>query len=386
MVNDHLEAIKGIFNFVSNRRDLSISYIKELHACITQHQRTFIAMNQFGREIEIDLLHGTRKQLPNNPIRPDGTLHIYCPPEHVQMEMENLLAWHKKHNNNNIPPEVSAAWLHHRFSQIHPFQDGNGRVARALASLVFLRAQWFPLIVRRDDRELYIRALESADQDDLNPLIDGFCKMQKRAFVNALGLSREVLKNTEGITEIIDSAHEAILARRQERHIALRKVYEFSKNLEMSAFERLNEIKTMLDKKFKDLSGTLNVFIVSADNDDHNSYYFHYQIVEVAKEFDYFANTKDYHSWIRICIVMDTETNIFLSFHTLGSEFRGILACAGMTFGRDPESDRFEKAYPLGSEPFQFNYRDHEKELKVRFDQWLNEIIKEGLNLWRLTV
>ena len=371
---------------MSNRRDLSISYIKELHACITQHQRTFIAMNQFGREIEIELLHGTWKQLPNNPIRPDGTLHIYCPPEHVQMEMENLLAWHKKHNNNNIPPEVSAAWLHHRFSQIHPFQDGNGRVARALASLVFLRAQWFPLIVRRDDRELYIQALEFADQGDLNPLIDGFRKMQKRAFVNALGLSREVLKNSAGITEIIDSAHEAILARRQERHNALRKVYDFSKNLEMSAFERLNEIKTMLDKKFKDLSGTLNVFIVSADNDDHNSYYFHYQIVEVAKEFDYFANTKDYHSWIRICIVMDTETNIFLSFHTLGSEFRGILACAGMTFGRSPESDRFEKAYPLGSEPFQFNYRDHEKELKVRFDQWLNEIIKEGLNLWRLTV
>ena len=33
--------------------------------------------------------------------------------------------------------EIEATWLHHRFTQIHPFQDGNGRVARALASLVF---------------------------------------------------------------------------------------------------------------------------------------------------------------------------------------------------------------------------------------------------------
>ncbi len=386
MVNDHHEAIEGIFDFVSNRRDLSISYIKELHACITQHQRTVTAIDKFGNEIEIELLHGTWKQLLNNPTRPDGKLHTYCPPEHVQMEMENLIACHKKHEDNNVPPEVSAAWLHHRFTQIHPFQDGNGSVARALASLVFLRAQWFPLLVRRDDREVYIRALESADKGDLKPLIDTFCKMQKRAFVNALGLSREVLKDAAGIAEIIDSARDAILERRREHHIALRKVYEFSKNLEKFALERLNEIKEMLDEKFEDLSGTLNVFVVKADNDDRHSCYFRHEIVKVAKEFDYFANTKDYGSWIRMGIKTDTETNIFLSFHTLGYKFNGILVCAGMTFGRDPDSDRSEKAYPLGSEPFQFNYRDHEEALKVRFDQWLDEIIKQGLNKWRLTV
>ena len=43
-------------------------------------------------------------------------------------------------------PEVEAAWLHHRFGQIHPFQDGNGRVARALATMIFLRAGFVPLV------------------------------------------------------------------------------------------------------------------------------------------------------------------------------------------------------------------------------------------------
>lgn len=51
-----------------------------------------------------------------------------------------------------VSPEVEAAWLHHRFTQIHPFQDGNGRIARLLASLVFIKAGWFPLVVTRDDR------------------------------------------------------------------------------------------------------------------------------------------------------------------------------------------------------------------------------------------
>jgi Fic family protein len=46
---------------------------------------------------------------------------------------------------------VQAAWLHHRFTQIHPFADGNGQVARAIASLVFIEAGWFPLILKRDE-------------------------------------------------------------------------------------------------------------------------------------------------------------------------------------------------------------------------------------------
>ena len=57
-----------------------------------------------------------------------------------------------------------AAWVRHRFTQIHPFQDGNGRVARLLATLVFSRAEWLPLVVRRDDRVRYLDALEAADK------------------------------------------------------------------------------------------------------------------------------------------------------------------------------------------------------------------------------
>jgi len=47
--------------------------------------------------------------------------------------MERLLELHQSHMS--VPPEVSAAWLHHRFTQIHPFQDGNGRIARAIADM-----------------------------------------------------------------------------------------------------------------------------------------------------------------------------------------------------------------------------------------------------------
>ncbi len=87
-------------------------------------------------------------------MRPDGLIHEYCPPEQVTSEMDRLIELHREHQIGEIPPEVEAAWLHHRFTQIHPFQDGNGRIARCLASLVFIQAKWFPLVLTRGDRLL----------------------------------------------------------------------------------------------------------------------------------------------------------------------------------------------------------------------------------------
>ena len=104
--------------------------------------------------------------------------------------MERLVGLHASHEGLGVPPEIEAAWLHHRFTQIHPFQDGNGRVARALASLVFLRAGWFPLVIvgSGEDRNAYIRALEAADAGDLAPVVELFASVQRREFRKALSI------------------------------------------------------------------------------------------------------------------------------------------------------------------------------------------------------
>ncbi len=169
MIEDHQQAVEGVFDFVKGNRTLSTGYVKELHALMTRHQETVEGVDAFGRETRVPLRRGDYKLRPNNPMRPDGTVHHYCPPEHVASEMDRLIAMHLGHQNQGIAPEVEAAWLHHRFTQIHPFQDGNGRIARALATLVFVREGWFPLVVRDRDRARYIDALEAADAGNLVP-------------------------------------------------------------------------------------------------------------------------------------------------------------------------------------------------------------------------
>ena len=141
IIRDHEKAMEGIFAFVKGDRTLSTSYVKELHAQLTRNQETATAIDGRGMVVEIPLLRGAYKKRPNNPTRGNGTIHEYCPPEHVDSEMEHLIAMHLAHAD--VVSEVEAAWIHHRFTQIHPFQDGNGRVARCLATLVFLKPNVF---------------------------------------------------------------------------------------------------------------------------------------------------------------------------------------------------------------------------------------------------
>ena len=187
VLEDHQDALEGVRAFVEGDRALSTSYLKELHQLLTRHQDTVAAIDPIGRRVEATLLRGEWKHQPNNPTRRNGAVHEYCPPEHVAAEMDRLIAMHRTHADADVAAEVEAAWLHHRFTQIHPFQDGNGRIARPIASLVLLRARWFPLVVDRDIRREYIGALERTDEGDLGPLARLFADIQVRAAHRAMG-------------------------------------------------------------------------------------------------------------------------------------------------------------------------------------------------------
>jgi Fic family protein len=65
---------------------------------------------------------------------------------------------------------TDAAWMHHRFERIHPFEDGNGRAGRLLLNLFLLKKGWPPLHVLPGDRRRYLDALEAGNKGDLGPL------------------------------------------------------------------------------------------------------------------------------------------------------------------------------------------------------------------------
>ncbi len=163
MIKDQHAAIEGLYQFISGDRPLGTSYIKELHRTLTEHQMTYEARDTLGNQVLRRLPKGEWKMFPNNVVGPEDFRFEFCPPEHVASEMDSLLKMHDEHVRWGVPCYVEAAWLHHRFTLIHPFTDENGRVARCLATLVFLKEEWFPLVVTRSDRDEYIKALRQAD-------------------------------------------------------------------------------------------------------------------------------------------------------------------------------------------------------------------------------
>ena len=226
IVHDQQDALDGLFAFIAQRRNLSTAYIKELHAALTRHQLTVQGIDRYGGEHKIELLRGAYKKWPNNPTRTrDALMHEYCPPEHVAAEMDRLIAMHLAHTEMNVPPEVEAAWLHHRFTQIHPFQDGNGRMARILASLVFLRDYCFPLVIHRDLRDRYITACEEADLGDLYTMVRLFSEVQKKMFVRVLSISEDVLHGREPLQQEIAAIRDRLHAKEKKTEQIKRTVF-----------------------------------------------------------------------------------------------------------------------------------------------------------------
>ncbi|MDE2789208.1 MAG: Fic family protein [Paracoccaceae bacterium] len=175
---DQEAALEMVFATVKNERPMSNHVIKEWHALMTRHQETAAGIDPFGNRKQIPLRRGDYKVRPNNPRRPDGVVHEYCPPEQVQSEMDRFLEFHRGHED--LAPEVEAAWLHHEFVRIHPFQDGNGRVSRLLMAYPYIKAGEFPPVIHADDKPAYLAALQLADKGNF------------RAFVDYLGIRGEL--------------------------------------------------------------------------------------------------------------------------------------------------------------------------------------------------
>lgn len=387
LIKDQESAIEGLFDFVGGQRTLSTSYIKQLHQLLTQNQDSTEALvPSTGQIIRVNFLRGDWKRMPNNPMRPDGSIHEYCPPEQVASEMDKLIDLHIQHKKIAVSPEIEAAWLHHRFTEIHPFQDGNGRVARCLASLVFIQSGWFPLVLTRDDRAVYIDALEHADRGDLFHLIDLFSRSQKQAFIRSLSLSEQVLSEARR-TQVIISSIADKLKKNQIASIQQRQesVEIFATHLFDIAANRLQELATEIRVSVQNLVNGTQVFAVSSPIGDERAYYHRYQVTETAKQLDYFANLRNYHSWVQLVINIERPTIILLSFHVLGREYNGLLACSACAYHKD-DTDEGERnisdIQALSNSPFHFSYADEQNNLEIRFKQWLENILITGLEYW----
>ena len=391
LITDHLDIVEGLFGYVKGEEPLSEYFIRGLQAQFTAHQDYTEAMTATGEITKVTLRRGEYKTLPNNPRRPDGEVHVYCPPERTKEEMESLIEMYRDAEATH-PPEVKSAWLHHRFTQIHPFQDGNGRVARALASLVFLREGLFPLVVRESDREQYINALEAADAGNLEPTITFFARRQRDAILKALGLEQQV-QQSKYSEQIVESALDLLRGRFSQEQQKASIVYEYANSLCDQINANLTKLVSSLDPQLRSLTPpgktAYQARLNSANESSDQQHYFYRQIIEIAKKHDYFANLERYRAWIRITFSTDQNFDYVVSIHGYGPGDSGILAVSAFTYIKSPKEEGGTEPValrPAATELFQFNYKESLETIQKRFGEWLEASMAIALAEWKRTL
>jgi Fic family protein len=130
-------------------------------------------------------------QVTSGPVG-KARVHYQAPgAERLDGEMRRFLEWFN--GSDRVDPVIDAALAHLWFVTIHPFEDGNGRIARAIADMALARSERAPWRFYsmsaqiRAERSAYYEILEATQKGDLDitAWLDWFLGCLDRAFDRA---------------------------------------------------------------------------------------------------------------------------------------------------------------------------------------------------------
>ena len=165
-IKGHDEAVKAIEHAVKEEHGLTEVFIRNLHRVLLKEPYEVAAVTPAGQRASRLISIAAYKTTPNNVITSTGETYYFTPPEQVKQEMSDLIDWYRAQAAKGEHPVIIAAIFHYRFVRIHPFDDGNGRMARLLMNLILIKHGYTVAIVQRDTRDRYLQELEQADQTE----------------------------------------------------------------------------------------------------------------------------------------------------------------------------------------------------------------------------
>ena len=162
----HNVAFKYVCSIAKEKRQISEKDIRELNLICLKEPFYKKARTLEGQATTKKIIPGEYKKQPNHVVTGTGEIFYFATPEETPAKMEELVKWIqnwlKQDKEEQYKTIVSfLAELHHRFICIHPFDDGNGRVARLLLAYILARLDFLPMVL--NNREKYIKAIQFAD-------------------------------------------------------------------------------------------------------------------------------------------------------------------------------------------------------------------------------
>ena len=143
---------------------LTQNFIITLHRTLLREDYTVYRSLPGGVQTSYTVHAGQYKTRPNSVITRYGDRFEYASPEETPALMANLVDWYNQAEQEGVlSPAELAIVFHYRYIRIHPFEDGNGRIARMMVNYILARHGYPMIVVRSRSKKEYLEALHRAD-------------------------------------------------------------------------------------------------------------------------------------------------------------------------------------------------------------------------------
>ena len=143
---------------------LTQNFIRTLHKIMLREDYTVYKNLPGGFTTSYEIHAGQYKTRPNSVITRYGDRFDYASPEETPALMTDLVDWYNKaEKEGKLSPVELAALFHYRYIRIHPFEDGNGRIARLIMNYILSKHGYPMIVVRSRNKWEYLEALHQTD-------------------------------------------------------------------------------------------------------------------------------------------------------------------------------------------------------------------------------
>ena len=252
-IRGHNEAINFLLGMVKDSRPITETDIRDLHEMVLVEPYKIKVKTPSGLITEKTIQLGKYKAEPNHVETVTGEIHYYASPEETAARMGDLMGWYQQTIQSvAIHPLVVASLFHHEFVSIHPFDDGNGRMARLLMNLILMQHELPPLVVKQNDRTNYYQVLSQADAGEYEPLVTYFGELMKRSLTIYLkGARGESLVEADDVDKEIALFKGALTREQTVRQLKSgENIFNVVKNVAFPIFRLLQEKCRQMDDLF----------------------------------------------------------------------------------------------------------------------------------------
>ena len=145
-------------------KPLTETFIRQLHHTLLREDYTVYRQQTDGTATSYVIHAGVYKTRPNHVTTSTGERFEYASPEESPALMTDLVSWYNEEEQRGcMSPIELASVFHYRYIRIHPFEDGNGRIARLLVNYILTRHGYPMVVVKSNDKSNYLTALNRCD-------------------------------------------------------------------------------------------------------------------------------------------------------------------------------------------------------------------------------